>query len=106
MSFLGVLKAIGHGVLVGLGAAEKLSPEIAMIPMIGAPASAILSAIAAVEQAIPNGGGAAKKTAATTLVNATAPGIDPATLSSTIDSVVAGLNTLTAALAALKAPSN
>lgn len=102
MSFISVLKSIGHVFKTGVGVADQLAPEIAAIPVAGAPIVAVLGAITAMEQLIPqSGAGAAKKQAVTTVVNAASPGIDPATLSTAIDQIVAAFNAIDTVIAAL-----
>ena len=93
MSFLSVLKTIGHGILVGVGEAQKLSQIISAIPVIGGPAELVINAIMAVEALVPQSGqGVAKKAAVTSIVTSTTPSIDPAALSQAIDDIVAALN--------------
>jgi hypothetical protein len=102
MSFLSVLKSIGHGIQVGVSDASAFSGIIGSIPVVGAPIDLALNAITAVEKLVPaSGNGAAKKTAVTALVNAATPGIDPTTLSNAIDAIVAALNALEAATSKL-----
>jgi hypothetical protein len=95
MSFLSVLKSIGHGIETGISDAQALSPVLSVIPVIGAPAVLALNAITAVEKLLPStGNGAAKKAAVTALVTAAAPQIPATTVSSSIDAIVAALNAL------------
>lgn len=103
MSFVSVLKAIGHGIGVVVADAVPLEPAIGSIPVVGAPADLVINAIAAVEKLIPgSGNGAAKKAAVTSIVSATNPTVDAATLSTTIDDVVAAFNAISTAVAKLK----
>lgn len=104
MSFLSVVKNIWHGIEGAANIAAPYESTIAGIPVIGGPASIIIGAILAAEKIVPaSGNGAAKKTAVTALVNAAAPGIAPATLSTAIDELVKALNDLNAASAKLPA---
>lgn len=104
MSFLAVIKSIWHGVSTAANFAAPDAAAIASIPIVGGPAALIIQAIVAAEKLVPvNGQGAAKKTAVTAIVNAAQPGIDPSTLSTVIDELVAGLNALQAASAKLPA---
>lgn len=106
MSFMSVLKTIGHDFGIGVAVATKLEPVIGEIPVVGAPINLVLNAITAVEQLVPTAGaGAAKKSAVTTLVNASTT-IDPAVLSAVIDDVVSALNALAAAGAKLPATAS
>ena len=94
MSFLPILKDIGHVFETGIGEASKLSGVISLIPG-GSLINTVVSSITAVEQLIPaTGAGAAKKAAVTTIVNAAQPGIDQSKLSAVIDQIVAALNSL------------
>lgn len=103
MSFISVLKSIGHVVKTGVADIEPFAPVIAAIPVAGGPISAVIGAIGAVESLIPQpGSGAAKKQAVTTVVNAAAPGIDPTALSSAIDQIVAAFNAIATASANLQ----
>jgi hypothetical protein len=103
MSFLSVLGSIGHVVKTGVADVMPFEPAIAAIPVAGGPIVAVLSAITAVEGIVSkSGAGTAKKAAVTAVVNAAAPGIDPAALSTSIDQIVAALNALTKAEQALK----
>ena len=98
MSFLSVLKSIGHVLSVGVADASKFSPAISAIPVAGPLITTVLGAVTAVEGLIPqSGAGAAKKAAVTAITNAAVPGVDASALSTLIDQVVAGLNTLAAA---------
>jgi hypothetical protein len=106
MSFLSVLKSIGHGLLTGINDAQQFTPFISAIPAFGPAATTILNSVVAVEGLVTKSGtGAQKKAAATAIVNAVHPGIDPAALSATIDAVVAGLNALSRALSAAPVPA-
>ncbi len=101
MSFLSVLKTIGH-VIGGLPAAvAPLNPLIAAIPVAGPLAVTILGAVAAAENLVQAANsGPVKKSIVTAIVNANHPGTDQATLSTTIDKIVAAMNALSVALGA------
>ena len=105
MSFLSIVRGIGHGISVGVAAAQPLEPLIGSIPVVGAPVNAVLGAITGIEQLFPQSGmGAAKKTAVTALVSAAVPSVTAApNLSTIIDELVAALNALSAAAAKLPA---
>ena len=103
MSFLSVLKSIGHGFEIGVADASKFSGLISAVPVFGGPAVSILNAVTAIEGLLPSGNGAAKKTAVTAVVTATNPEIPAATVSTGIDEVVAALNQLAAAMAKIQA---
>lgn len=95
MSFIGVLKHIGHIVGIVSEDAAPFGSLISLIPVFGPVASTVLAAIVAEEKNVQSAGaGAAKKAAVTAKVNVLAPGIDPATLSTAIDEMVAALNAL------------
>lgn len=104
MSFLSVIKSIGHA--LGVGAAIVTSPTIEPIVEVlpgGALAIAILQAIVAAEQMIPGAQtGPAKKQVVTTVVSANNPTIDSVALSGVIDNIVAALNALQGATASVK----
>ncbi len=105
MSFLSVLKSIGHVLQVGVADAAPLAPVIGLIPTVGPIAETILSAITAIEGLIKNPGtGAQKKAVVVSIVNTVHPGLDQAKLSDMIDSVVGGLNALTTVLGGVPAP--
>jgi hypothetical protein len=104
MSFLSVLKTIGHVLQVGVTDAKPFLPIVASVVPGAAPiVTTVLGAIGAAESLIPQeGAGAVKKSVVTTITNAAAPGIDQTTLSSATDEIVAALNKLAAAFAALE----
>lgn len=110
MNFLSVLKAIGHGLEVGV--ADATTPTmvslVSAVPGFGTEAGLLLKAIGTVESLVPvSKAGAAKKVAVTALVTAAAPALAApaaaATLSKQIDAIVAHLNGLQAALSAIEA---
>jgi hypothetical protein len=104
MSFLSVLKSIGHVVAVSAAAADAVAPVLAMIPGVGPAAAGVVKAISTAEELIPGAGqGAAKKTVATTIVQANHPEVDHSTLGEIIDAIVGALNALKAAFAKLPA---
>jgi len=107
MSFLSVLKSIGHVVATGAADMAPFEPAIAAIPVAGAPIATVIGAITAVEGLVPHAGaGPAKKAAVTSVVTAAIPTIDPVALSSAIDQIVTALNAMSKASVALstKAP--
>jgi hypothetical protein len=103
MSFLSILKSIGHALGTVAGDIAPFSGAIAAIPVGGPIAATILNAIGVAEQTLGAGAGAAKKAAATATVNAAAPGLNQATLSAVIDNTVAALNAIQAAMKTLPA---
>lgn len=99
MSFLSVLKTIGHVLGGAATAATPLAPLIGAIPVAGPLAVTILGAITAVENLITSASsGPVKKSVVTAIVNANHPGVDPTSLAATIDKIVAALNALALAL--------
>jgi hypothetical protein len=103
MSFLSVLKSIGHVVKTGVADTAPFEGIIGAIPVAGPAITTVLGAITAVEGLVPQAGtGPAKKAAVTTVVNAANPGIDPAALSAAIDAIVAAFNQIATASATLK----
>jgi hypothetical protein len=106
MSFLSVLKSIGHVFGAVATAATPLEPLIGAIPVAGPIADTVLSAITAAEGLVTTASqGAAKKAVVTAVVNAQHPGVDQSALSTTIDQVVAAMNALSTALASIPAPA-
>ncbi len=104
MSFLSVLKTIGHVFVTGTAVATSVEPLIGAIPVAGPIAVTILNAITAAEGLITTAAnGAVKKQVVTAVVNAQHPGVDQSHLSTTIDQVVAAMNALAAALASVPA---
>lgn len=104
MSFLSVVKSIGHAITGGVQVGQQLAPVIGSIPVFGAEANLVINAIAAIEGLLPQSGlGASKKAAVTAVVAAAHPTIDGPTLSAAIDAMVAALNALQAAAAKLPA---
>lgn len=102
MSFLGVLRKIGHVFAVGVQDIAPFAPLIETIPGVGTVFGTVLTAITVAEQMInPANSGPQKKQLATAVVNAVHPGINQAALSSAIDGLVALLNQLTKAVAAM-----
>lgn len=99
MSFLSVLKSIGHVVSY----AAPFSPIISAVPVVGTVASTAINAITAVEQT--GATGTAKKAAVTSLVNSVHPGLDQTNLNEAIDGIVAGFNLIEQALGKLPAPA-
>ena len=102
MSFLSVLKTIGHDVAKGLTVASSVgalaAPVISMTP-IGPIYNTVLNAITIAEQAIPqSGAGGVKKDAVIAMVNALHPGLNQAQLSAAVDAVVASLNAIAGAV--------
>lgn len=104
MSFLSILKAIGHVATVGIGDAAKVAPILSVIPGIGPIAATVIQSIVAVEGLIsPAGTGAQKKAVVTQIIAAVDPTIPAATISEVIDGIVAGFNLLQSSLAKLPA---
>lgn len=103
MSFLSVLKTIGH-VFAGVATTiAPLDPLIGAIPVVGPLAVTILGAISAAENLVTAAvAGPVKKSIVTAIVNANHPGVDQASLSATIDKIVAAMNALALALGPAK----
>lgn len=108
MTFLHAIKAIGHGIEVGL--ADVSSPAVqaiaSAVPGFGPEAAAVLKLVYTVEALIPGSKlGAAKKAAVTAIATANTPSLavpaSAAQLSKQIDSLVAALNAVQTALAAI-----
>jgi hypothetical protein len=98
MSFLSVLKSIGHVFQVGTAIVAPIEPIIAAIPGVGQVFNTVFSAIVGIEQLIGTPGtGAQKKQIVTQVVNTVHSGIDPAVLSNAIDALVSALNAIQAA---------
>ena len=101
-----MLWLIGHVIATGVTDVAPFTPVLSVIPVAGPIITTVIGAISAVEGLVPqSGAGAAKKQAVTTVVNAAAPGIDPAALSTAIDQIVAAFNALAAATSALQKPA-
>jgi hypothetical protein len=106
MSFLSVLKSIGHVIGTVVTDAKPLTPIISAIPVAGPIATTILGAIAAAEGLITTvSSGAVKKSVVTAVVNAQHAGVNQSWLSATIDQIVAALNALNAALSSVQPPA-
>jgi hypothetical protein len=106
MSFLTILKGIGHVLQVGVTDVAPFAPLIGAVPVVGPIFTTVFQSIFAVEQIItPANSGAAKKAAAIQLINAVHPGLDPAALGAAIDAVVAALNSVEAAIGKLPVPA-
>lgn len=104
MSFLSVIKSIGHVLGVASTVETQFAPVIGAIPVAGPVINTIFGAIVAAENLITVASqGAAKKAVVTAVVNAQAPGLDPSHLSTVIDQVVAAMNALAAAVASIPA---
>ena len=104
MSFLSVLKKIETEIEKGLGLASPFLPLIASVVPGGALITTIFNGVIMAETLITQpGAGAQKKALVTSLINQLHPGINPAVLSPAIDGVVALLNDLSAATAAVPA---
>ena len=101
----------GHDVVVGLqavapyvAAAAPYTGEIAAVPVVGGPIVLVLNAIVAAEKLVPApNSGPTKKTIVTAIVNSAYSGIDQATLSKSIDEIVAAFGALDTATAPLTA---
>lgn len=112
MSFLHILKVIGHELDVAVMDAAPFEPLIAKVPSFGPMAATALGAVIAVEKLIPGSlMGSAKKTAALAIVSgahphaplsAAASGPDAERL---IEAIVLALNTFAGELAKLDAPA-
>ena len=99
MSFLSVLKTIGHAIVGVVNVGTTLEPIINAIPVLGPIATTIFSAVSAAEGLINVAStGPVKKSVVTAIVNAQHPGVDPTSLSAKIDEVVAAMNALAVAL--------
>jgi len=102
MSFLSVIKSIGHVLGIITKDVAPFDNLISAIPVFGPIAATVIGAIAAIEQQTTGTGqGATKKSAATDIITALLPHLDAAMLSAVIDDVVAGLNTIEAAVSKL-----
>lgn len=105
MSFLSVLKSIGSVFGKVESVVVPLEPAIAAIPVYGPAFDGIFNMVVGVEGLFAGAAkaGAAKKATVIAAVNATAPAPVPeTTLSTAIDQIVAALNQLQAAQAAVK----
>ena len=106
MSFLSVLKSIGHVFTQATAVAEPLEPLIGAIPLVGPIGVTILKAVIAAEGLITTAAsGNVKKTVVTAIVNAQHPGFDQSKLNAIIDQIVAAMNALQTALAQIPAPA-
>ena len=110
MSFLSVLQSINSVFTTKINpVVTSLEPAIGAIPVYGPAFDAIFNTVVAVESLFAGLGGAttgvAKKTVATTVLAAVAPAIPAATVSSTIDEIVAALNALQAVQAKVSVPA-
>jgi tRNA U34 5-methylaminomethyl-2-thiouridine-forming methyltransferase MnmC len=121
MSFLSVLKSIGGVFGKVTSVITPLEPVIAAVPVYGPAFDSIFNSVIAVEQLFANllptttpagtpaataQAGALKKSVVTAIVNSTAATpIPEATLSTTIDQIVAALNALQAAQAKVSTPA-
>ncbi len=102
MSFLSVLKKIGHVVAVGAADVAPFAPLIQTIPGVGTIFGTVYQGIMIAEQLLSaSNSGAQKKQLATAVVNAVHPGLDQAALGSAIDGLVAALNHLNVTAAAV-----
>ena len=100
MSFLSVIKGIGHVFAGVTTAATGLEPVLSLIPGVGPVAITLLNAAVSVEGLITTAAnGAVKKNIVTAVVNAQHAGVNQSALSATIDEVVAAMNALQKALA-------
>lgn len=101
MGFTSFIKTLGKDIGIG---AQFAAPILTLIPGVGTIAGTVLNTVVAVEQLVTtSNSGAAKKAAATTIVNTIHPGLNQADLSTYMDAVVAALNALDMALG--KAPA-
>ena len=99
MSFLSVLKSIGHVVATAAGVETQFAPVVGAIPVAGSLINTIFNSIVAVEGLITAANqGPLKKQIVTAIVSAQHPEADKKALSTTIDNVVAGMNTVDEAL--------
>jgi hypothetical protein len=104
MSFLSVLKSIGHALQTGVTDVTPVLQVASTIPALGTIPTIVLGAITTVEGLVTTAGnGAAKKSAVTTIVNAVSPGINQVDLSAAIDAIVSGLNAVEAAISTITA---
>ena len=100
MSFLSVIKSIGHVFAGVTTAATGLEPILSLIPGVGPIAVTILNAVAAAEGLVTTAStGTVKKNIVTAVVNAQHADVNQTALSATIDEVVAAMNALQKALA-------
>lgn len=94
MSFLSVLKSIGHGVQTGLGVEQQFAPIVAAVPG-GSVVNTVVYAILSLEQLFPHSGlGPAKSQLVTAAAIAAAPGIDPGAVQASVSQIVAAFNAL------------
>lgn len=118
ISFLSVLKTVGHGIVTATQVADKAAPLLEKLPGAYGPlAGTLLDTVVAVEKMVPaSGAGAAKKSIAQTVIGVLAPEAvkampsgnapvgspsPPESLSGIIDDVVTGLNQVNTALGKL-----
>ncbi len=89
--------------MVGIGNAEvALAPVLAPIPEVGPTAATAASIISFVESLFGSGTGPVKKAAATEMIAAKLPALQPAQMSSGIDGVILASKNLDAAEQAMK----
>lgn len=106
MSFISILKGIGHGFETVTNVAIASEPLISVIPVIGPEAIAVINVMAAVENLLPGSKqGSLKKSIATQILSTNNPSIDSNQLSSSIDEISSLVNQLNAALAKLSPPA-
>lgn len=104
MSFLSVIKSIGHVFQVGIDDVSPFLPIVSVIPGVGPIVATVFKSIIAVEQIItPANSGATKKAAAIQIINAVHPGLNQAELGTAIDGIVAALNLVEQAIGKLPA---
>ena len=110
MSFLSVIKNIGHIVVTGEAIIAPLAPLIeSVVPAKeGNIFATVLQGIMIAEQLVGptsvTNTGAQKKTLALAVVNAVHPGLDQTALGTAVDGLVAALNQITTAAEAVPAP--
>src|SRR5271154_6327990 len=99
MSFLSVLKKIGHGIEVGLQVASPFIGIASSFVPGGSLAFTVLNSISGVEQVlIGPGNGAQKQAAAIALINQAHPGLNQAQLTSAVNAFGLAMNTLATAV--------
>ncbi len=108
MSFLSVLRSIGHGVQVGTGAIAPLVPVLGSIPGFGGPFATIFQAVTAAETLIPHDDGsgtqnAAKAAMVATVTQANHPDIPPSDIANATNALVAALKAMQQAMDLLQA---
>lgn len=97
MSFLSVLKKIGHGVEVGEKIIEPFEPVLAVVPGFGPVFDLVFHGIQLAEQLVGPDNGPTKKDLVLKLVNSRWPNLPQAALGGAVDVLVAALNQLNAA---------